>query len=186
MTDKRPAILAATLKLISEKGFHGTPISQIASEAGVSAGIIYHYFDSKEDLINVLFREMKMKFGRALVRGYDEQMPMREQFRLLWVNAIHHYIAHPAETRFMEQYKKSPFYTPEVLAEVSGYIAPLMQLAERAAHEQIIKPMPDEMLYTLTIEVASVLAEKHAAGLITMTDELIDLAVDACWDAVKR
>ena len=47
--DKRTAILQATLRLISENGFHGTAMSKVAKEAGVSAGIIYHYFDSKDD-----------------------------------------------------------------------------------------------------------------------------------------
>ncbi len=40
MSDKRDAILKATLNLVSENGFHGTPMSKIAKEAGVSAGII--------------------------------------------------------------------------------------------------------------------------------------------------
>ena len=48
--DKRTAILDATLRLISKNGFHGTAMSKVAKEAGVSAGIIYHYFDSKDDL----------------------------------------------------------------------------------------------------------------------------------------
>lgn len=38
--DKRQAILEATLRLISENGFHGTAMSKVAKEAGVSAGII--------------------------------------------------------------------------------------------------------------------------------------------------
>jgi AcrR family transcriptional regulator len=42
--DKRRAILAATLRLISKNGFHGTAMSRVAQEAGVSTGIISHYF----------------------------------------------------------------------------------------------------------------------------------------------
>jgi AcrR family transcriptional regulator len=41
----------ATLKLITEHGFHATPVSMIASEAGVGAGTIYRYFESKEAII---------------------------------------------------------------------------------------------------------------------------------------
>ena len=52
LEDKRTKILEATLRLISEKGFHGTPISKVAKEAGVSTGIIYHYFKDKHELLN--------------------------------------------------------------------------------------------------------------------------------------
>ena len=44
--DKREAILKSTLELIKDNGFHGTPISLIAKNAGVASGTIYHYFPS--------------------------------------------------------------------------------------------------------------------------------------------
>ena len=52
--DKRRAILDATLRLVSKNGFHGTAMSKLAREAGVSAGIIYHYFEGKDHLIDEL------------------------------------------------------------------------------------------------------------------------------------
>jgi len=57
-SDKRGAILDAALHLIAERGFHNTPVSKIAEVSGVSAGIIYHYFDSKDELIQELYREV--------------------------------------------------------------------------------------------------------------------------------
>ena len=66
--DKRAAILAATLRLISKNGFHGTAMSKVAKEAGVSAGIIYHYFDSKDELMDELYKEIKRNFRRIADR----------------------------------------------------------------------------------------------------------------------
>ena len=53
--DKKSLIMQATLELLSQHGFHGTPISMIAEKAGVGAGAIYRYFQNKEHLINELF-----------------------------------------------------------------------------------------------------------------------------------
>ena len=72
MDDKRAAILTASLDLISERGFHNTPVSLISQEAGVSAGIIYHYFDNKEDLIDELYKKAKLDLVRAMLEGYAE------------------------------------------------------------------------------------------------------------------
>ncbi len=66
--DKRAAILAATLRLISKNGFHGTAMSKVAKEAGVSAGIIYHYFDSKDELMDELYIGDQAQFRRVLGR----------------------------------------------------------------------------------------------------------------------
>ena len=48
---KREAILDAALKLFANRGYYNTPISLIARDAGISKGLIYNYFDSKETLL---------------------------------------------------------------------------------------------------------------------------------------
>ena len=67
MTDKQAAILDATLELVSEKGFHGTPTSAIAQEAGVGVGTIYRYFENKEDLIDELYKQLKLQLAKAIL-----------------------------------------------------------------------------------------------------------------------
>jgi AcrR family transcriptional regulator len=50
-TRSRDLILEAALELFAHQGFHGTTISQIARNAGISKGLMYNYFTSKEDLL---------------------------------------------------------------------------------------------------------------------------------------
>lgn len=50
-TEKKQLILDAALKLFSEKGYENASISQIAKEAGISKGLVYNYFESKESLL---------------------------------------------------------------------------------------------------------------------------------------
>jgi len=53
--DKRDKILEVMLRLIKEQGIQATPMAQVAKEAGVAAGTIYHHFASKEQLVNELY-----------------------------------------------------------------------------------------------------------------------------------
>ncbi|HRW21852.1 MAG TPA: helix-turn-helix domain-containing protein, partial [Bacteroidales bacterium] len=48
---KHKLILDTAMKLFASSGYHNTSISKIAKEAGISKGLIYNYFDSKEDLL---------------------------------------------------------------------------------------------------------------------------------------
>ncbi|MGG1217247.1 TetR/AcrR family transcriptional regulator [Priestia endophytica] len=50
-TEKRDLLIEAGLRVFSRKGFSGSTIKDIAQEAGVTSGLIYHYFDNKEDLL---------------------------------------------------------------------------------------------------------------------------------------
>ena len=55
--DKRRNILDAAVRVFARQGFHSTRVSDIADEAGVAYGLVYHYFDSKDEVLNELFTE---------------------------------------------------------------------------------------------------------------------------------
>jgi TetR/AcrR family transcriptional regulator, fatty acid metabolism regulator protein len=55
--DKRRQILDAAIRVFARQGFHATRVSDIADEAGVAYGLVYHYFKSKDEVLNELFSE---------------------------------------------------------------------------------------------------------------------------------
>jgi AcrR family transcriptional regulator len=186
MTTKRSAILQATLELISERGFHGTAMSEIADRAGVGAGTIYRYFEGKGDLITQLYLEIKLDMSEAFLAGYSEDMSLQARFRTLWFNMLHYYLDHPQEMAFVEQFVNSPYMTPEVKrAYVEGY-EPILQFFRYAFQEGVFKEMPMEMLGAFTLGVAVSLAKLHASGELTLDEGTKELAMSACWDALKR
>jgi TetR/AcrR family transcriptional regulator, fatty acid metabolism regulator protein len=54
--DRRRQILAAAVKVFAEKGFHEARVGDVAEEAGIAYGLVYHYFASKEELLETIFR----------------------------------------------------------------------------------------------------------------------------------
>jgi AcrR family transcriptional regulator len=55
-TDRREEILQAAVRVFAQKGYHACRVSDIAAEAGVAHGLLYHYFRSKEDVLEEIFR----------------------------------------------------------------------------------------------------------------------------------
>src|ERR687892_19949 len=55
--DRRRQILDAAVRVFARQGFHACRVSDIAREAGVAYGLVYHYFKSKEQVLNELFTE---------------------------------------------------------------------------------------------------------------------------------
>ena len=69
--DKESVIFGAALKVIKQKGFHKARMSDIAKEAGISYGLVYHYFNNKEDVFDaILNRWWDGLFG--LMKGISE------------------------------------------------------------------------------------------------------------------
>jgi AcrR family transcriptional regulator len=56
-TDKRRLILDAAVRVFARQGFHTCRVSDIADEAQVAYGLVYHYFSSKEEILDTLFAE---------------------------------------------------------------------------------------------------------------------------------
>ena len=186
MSDKRTDILNATLKLVSENGFHGTPTSQIAQEANVGTGTIYRYFKNKDELIDELYKHLKREMAQAVMEGYSTDLPMRDRFCHLWTNTVNYYINHPEETAFLEQYANSPYLKEDTADILAEYFQTIFEYVAHGIREGVMKDLHFEMWASLTFEVAVSLAKKHRAGTIVMDEVTIEQAVGACWDAIKR
>lgn len=184
--DKRTAILNATLRLIAKNGFHGTAMAKVAKEAGVSTGIIYHYFDSKDTLMVELYKAIKRDFGETLTAQIDQSQPLKQQIRQTLAIMMRYYIQRPLESAFLEQFTRSPYFSMEVEAEVSRHYLPLVAAFETAQREMIIKNLPAPIVMAFTFDVATSLAQKHAAGYVTLTDDLIEKVIDASWEALRQ
>jgi TetR/AcrR family fatty acid metabolism transcriptional regulator len=64
--EKRRAILHAAVKVFAEKGYHGCRIADVAKQAGVAYGLVYHYFQNKEELLESVFAEQWTIFITSL------------------------------------------------------------------------------------------------------------------------
>jgi TetR/AcrR family fatty acid metabolism transcriptional regulator len=65
VADRRRQILDAAVRVFARRGYHGSRVGEIAEEAGVAHGLLYHYFSSKEQVLQTVFRE---NWGELLER----------------------------------------------------------------------------------------------------------------------
>jgi TetR/AcrR family fatty acid metabolism transcriptional regulator len=76
--DKRRQILDAAVRVFARQGFHSTRVSDIADEAGVAYGLVYHYFRSKDQVLNELFSE-RWSLLLAAIQETDNEAAPRER-----------------------------------------------------------------------------------------------------------
>ena len=79
--DKRRLILDAAVRVFARQGFHHCRVSDVADEAGVAYGLVYHYFDSKEEILNTLFLERWQIMLDAIGEIDAREMPSRDKLR---------------------------------------------------------------------------------------------------------
>lgn len=182
--NKRAAILEATLDLIVKHGFYNTPISQIASHSGVSTGIIYHYFDNKNDLIHQLYQQIKAQMGKALLSGDIISLPFDEQIRQVWLRTFHFHVQHPRQTMYIEQYENSPYYEPVDPRELNGDFKKLGAMIQAGVDAGKLKPFPLSVLSEMIFSVAVNIAKKQITGSIDLDEETLNLIAKSVCDSV--
>jgi TetR/AcrR family transcriptional regulator, fatty acid metabolism regulator protein len=79
--DKRRVILDAAVRVFARQGFHTCRVSDIADEAQVAYGLVYHYFSSKEEILNTLFLERWDIMLAAIAEADASQRSPREKLR---------------------------------------------------------------------------------------------------------
>jgi TetR/AcrR family fatty acid metabolism transcriptional regulator len=81
--DKRRLILDAAVRVFARQGFHACRVSDIADEAGVAYGLVYHYFGSKDEVLDTVFLE-RWERMLDLIRHVDaEDLPVREKLQAI-------------------------------------------------------------------------------------------------------
>src|SRR3954467_22735 len=83
VVDKRRVILDAAVRVFARQGFHTCRVADIADEAGVAYGLVYHYFQSKDEVLDTLFLE-RWELLLAAIGEIDERdIPAREKLRAI-------------------------------------------------------------------------------------------------------
>jgi TetR/AcrR family fatty acid metabolism transcriptional regulator len=84
----RERIIAAATEVFARSGFHGAKVADIADQAGIAYGLVYHYFHNKEDILAAIFTERWAQYVTYLHEVGDMEIGFREQMRRLvhfWV-----------------------------------------------------------------------------------------------------
>jgi TetR/AcrR family transcriptional regulator, fatty acid metabolism regulator protein len=104
--DKRRQILDAAVTVFARQGFHSTRVSDIADEAGVAYGLVYHYFKSKDEVLNELFSERWSLLLAAIEEADSADRPPREKLEIV-------------ASFIVESYRHNPELMKVIIVEVT-------------------------------------------------------------------
>ncbi|KQX44579.1 TetR/AcrR family transcriptional regulator [Paenibacillus sp. Root444D2] len=180
------AVLETTLNIIIRKELQATSMALIAKESGVSTGNIYHYFKSKEDIVNELYRAIVTFNGEYVRGGLLKGTTIREKFELGWNRVIELGKQYPQGFQFIEQYSFSPYIYEEVKQEVytGGWCGPMNDLYEEAIQEKLFIAMNPKMMVQMHYGTFVYMLKAHLHGIFELSSESVSSAIRSCWNAV--
>jgi len=185
--DKRIRILDAALRLFVEFGFHGTPTSKIAKEAGIANGTLFHYFSTKDDLVMALYVHIKKQMAESMAFRWHENDALKDIMKNVYVSTLYWALDNKLEFKFVEQFNSSPFLSLIAPEEVQKQVQFHYDLIQRAIDEKWIKPMPVDFIFTLVMSNVYGLNQYLLSHTFTKAEQqkYINDTFDMLWDMIS-
>jgi AcrR family transcriptional regulator len=141
--DKRRQILDAAIRVFARQGFHSCRVSDVADEAGVAYGLVYHYFDSKEEILTTLFTERWQILVDA-ISDIDkrQEIPARDKLYLVASFIIDSYRYEPdlMKVIIVEVTRAANSFGRQQLPKIREAYEGIAQIVESAQRAGELKP----------------------------------------------
>lgn len=183
--NKREVILDATLALLASRGFHGFSIRDVAKEAGVATGTVYLYFEDREDLIKNLHSQIIETIANEVFFAAGQEEPLYQQFQGMCRRFWCLFLRQPEMILSKGQFDHLP---ADLLRsrheEAKVVLAPLFTFFICGREQQLLKDLPDEILFSLAFEPYFEIARKSLKGFVTIDEAMLEKVIHASWDAI--
>lgn len=144
--DKRRLILDAAVRVFATKGYHTSRVGDIAEEAGIAHGLLYHYFKSKEEVLQTVFRENWSALLEAFTRIEGSAEPPLEQLGAIAKVLLRAWRDQPDLVRVMvREVARSPQLQDQV-DEIRGVFLVIQRVIERGQADGSFRPELDARL----------------------------------------
>lgn len=185
--DKKERILSSALRLFTKQGFEGTPIPDLAKDAGIGAGTIYRYYKSKEELVNELYRFWKNKLRETLAEGYPEKAKAKDRFLHLWKALADFYRKYPEAFEFLELHYHSPYLDQESKDTTTQTMEFICRFLEQSkAKGDIRSDLGSMELVSLCYGSFVGMVKMAKGGYIKLSQETLNASALTLWKALAK
>ncbi|SEC42040.1 TetR/AcrR family transcriptional regulator [Terriglobus roseus] len=151
--DKRNRILGAAIRVIVTEGLRA-PTMGIAREAGIANGSLFTYFETKSELFNELYLELKQEMASVAMRDFPKDAELRAQFFHIWRNWGEWALRFPEKRKALAQLSVSDEITPETRATGHTTMAAIGELLQRVRSAGSMRKVPMGFVVALMNSVA--------------------------------
>ena len=182
--DKRARLLAAALDLFETRGFDGVAVPEIAAKAGVAVGTVYRYFETKDALVNALYRQWKQAYNDLVLAPAPKGMKPRELFSRYWHRMTLFARTNPRAMRFMDLHHHGAYLDAESRALSKTYAQVAEEFVRAARAEGAIRDLDPIMVVALMWGASTGLVKFAASGALEFDAKLAGEMEEALWRAI--
>jgi AcrR family transcriptional regulator len=182
--DKRDAVLAAATSVFAQGG-PSAPTSAISKAARIAEGTLFTYFPTKDDLLNALYRQIKLELADVLMSGFARKRDVRAKLQHIWDAFVNWGVANPERRKVLAQLVVSGKLTEETKAVGAAPFAELQAMGREAIAQGTIRDFPPEFLIAMMEAMTQATIELITTNPANAA-KYRKLGFEALWNGLKK
>jgi AcrR family transcriptional regulator len=184
--DKRNAILDAATRLFAERGLAAAPTSEISRQADIAEGTLFTYFKTKDDLINSLYRQIKLEVADAMMSDFPRKKNVRTRLQHVWDRYVDWGVANPEQRKVLAQLCWSDALTKEAKDAGSAPFLEVQDMIRDAIEARVFR---DDLPVELVSKSLGALAEATMDLMAlhpSKANKYSDSGFEMFWSGITR
>jgi AcrR family transcriptional regulator len=184
-SERKEKIFKAALNMIKRSGIHGLAMGQLSKESGIAAGTFYHYFSSKEVMLQEIFLYCHKRIAAAAEKAIKSEESFEDRFRDLVRIWYSHLSKFPVEIYFVQEAEAGYSVSKNVIRESRLFYSDIFNfLHEGYQHGKIIKMEPKLMKHIILENIFSVI-KFHDIFEAEFNENDVEEMLNVCWNGLK-
>lgn len=185
--DRQKQILSAALKLFVAYGFHGTPTSKIADEAGVANGTLFHYYKTKDELVVGLYNDIKNELAMSLSAIPHDNDFIAPKFRRIFIHTVYWALKNKDKFYYLQQFYLSPHRFKVSAETMQQQNSVATTLIKECIRKKLMKQLPPDMAFAMFNSQIFGIYQYLTSGPFSAEEQekIINDAYDMTWELFK-
>lgn len=178
-------ILKTADSLMAVEGIQNLSTHKIAKAAGVSVGTIYLYFKNKDELLDQLVHFLFYEFHHYLEQYYQPELPIFEQYQLLWRATLNFIRHNPTVVQNMHQYESIPRFQTLVSTCIDENVLSWNKFITRGKQAGVFADLPNYVLLAMSMKVAfELMYIQQRRKEQILSDDIINDVILRTWKTI--
>jgi TetR/AcrR family transcriptional regulator, multidrug resistance operon repressor len=182
---RKEIVMQTALEMISEGGFHASPMAELAARSGVAIGTIYHHFPSKEELMVALYNDCAAHAAEVITNAAAGSGTFKDKTARIWADLFAFFQKNPLEFSFLDQFGSSPLAAESAKKGASAG-APLVAFFKAGLKDNKVRKADAEVMADFVHGSVATALRGHFSGRKKIAKKDIESLQEMAWAAVKK
>lgn len=184
-TEKKEKIFKAALNMIKKTGVHSLAMGQLSKDSGIAAGTFYHYFSSKDIMLQETFLYCHKRAALVGAKAVKGDEPYKNRFTNLVAAWHDHFSKFGTELYFMQESEAGYSVTPNAIRESRVFYNEVFHFFNQGMEKNTLRTLDPKLILSLIYQTLFAAIKYESIFETKLSKDELEQVYEICWHGLK-